>query len=303
MGRVRGVAAGVFVIIGSLYLWGLPAWVLLASEQASMGPPATQAEQQGLPAHDAKKANTPAKPKLHDSKRDAHSQLSVFNDIHVVQSPDLPIKHLKRSAGGTYGKYYVPPTMWRHDASKPCVVYGVGIAGKIAFEAEIARRKCEVHAFDCTSDAESMLVKAAEANIQFHPWCIGTPRSFENTTYTKGNTKQIFEFLTLDAIMRRLGHDHLDMLKMDVEGFEWDLLEQEVIQAKDTRRPAQLLFELHTQAAKPKYVPPALIRGKDRAAVQDLFARLAEVGYSVVSIEANENDPACSEFTLLLTPP
>merc|ERR1719188_1953828 len=97
--------------------------------------------------------------------------------------------------------------------------------------------------------------------------------------------------------MRLLGHDLVDVLKFDIEGFEWKLFQSEIFGLKSL--PRQLAFELHTQGSKPIAVPPHLVQGKDFVEVNGLFLALHDVGYRVVSKEMNIYDDKCAEFVLI----
>jgi hypothetical protein len=77
-----------------------------------------------------------------------------------------------------------------------------------------------VYAFDCTNTGKAEW----QGKIEFYPWCIGRQQVMENA-YTKDQKGKQFTFMSLAEIKKKLGHDHIDMLKMDVEGFEWDILQ------------------------------------------------------------------------------
>lgn len=92
----------------------------------------------------------------------------------------------------------------------------------------------------------------------------------------------------------------IDLLKFDIEGYEWQLFDMLLDpQLTDPGTlPQQLSFELHTQGARRKYVPPHAVRGRDAHAVADLFRGLWKLGYRVVYKEINNGDPACAEFVI-----
>merc|ERR1719277_1594134 len=97
--------------------------------------------------------------------------------------------------------------------------------------------------------------------------------------------------------MTELGHTYLDVLKFDIEGFEWKLFETEILPSK--RLPEQISFELHTQKASPYFVPQENVADKDFVAVNQLFLSLYQLGYRVSSKEVNNGDPACAEFVMV----
>ncbi len=177
--------------------------------------------------------------------------------------------------------------------SKDCVVYGMGIAEDSSFEIGMSSY-CEVHAFDCTVDPKSPSV--ASKPFIFHPECIGETPVVANTLYMNDRSK--YTFVPLAQVMANLTHKSVDVLKFDIEGSEWALLEGDIL--RQAVRPVQLIFELHTHCANPNFVPPALTAGRDKAAVNRLFAALHDAGYRVASKEVNNGDGCCAEFVLVL---
>ena len=77
----------------------------------------------------------------------------------------------------------------------------------------------------------------------FHP-----PKSDSHVSYTisqrvKSNGEPVkAQVLDLGSIMRRFHHSHIDVLKMDVEGAEYAIIES---LARQGRPPAQLMVEFH----------------------------------------------------------
>jgi len=176
-----------------------------------------------------------------------------------------------------------------------CVVYGMGIATNSAFEQSMAAMGCETHAFDCTVNPENKVVKDKE--FTFHDWCIGKSGSSIGRGNLYAGTQTNFVFKTLGETMKELGHDTIDLLKFDIEGFEWRLFEEELLTSSSL--PAQLSFELHSEGANPRFVPVANVKGKGFTEVNKLFLDLFDVGYRVASKEVNRWDPACAEFVLV----
>jgi len=187
-----------------------------------------------------------------------------------------------------------------------CVIYGAGVAYESnGFEVKMANRfGCAVHAFDCTMNDEEQLREYIHnqenlSNLAFHPWCVGeegkvTQELFQNSkTYDYSRAHEAM--VSLQTIMEWLGHEEVDLLKFDVEGFEWKLFDN-ILSSKHL--PKQISFELHTRHANMHYVPPHLVAEKGKEAVVKLFDRLYRLGYRVVSKELNFGDYRCAEFVL-----
>jgi FkbM family methyltransferase len=77
-------------------------------------------------------------------------------------------------------------------------------------------------------------------------------------------------FKRLSTIQRELGHDHLDVLKMDIEGAEYGVIED--IERSDIR-PGQVLVEFHHRFQD---VGPRKTR--------EAIARLRRMGYALFSV-------------------
>jgi hypothetical protein len=84
-----------------------------------------------------------------------------------------------------------------------------------------------VFSFDCTVRDNP----AWKSLFTFHPWCVGHKSSMEGNTYVQREhlNENGLIFKTLSEIRKELGHPHIDMFKFDIEGFEWDMMKDEII--------------------------------------------------------------------------
>lgn len=116
----------------------------------------------------------------------------------------------------------------------PCLVYSLGSAGNMAFEAAVLNEQpeCEVHIFDKDNFGIEKWFPdaAARKHVTFH-------RAFITAQGEDASAEPPRR--TLAGIMRELGHAHIDILKMDVEGAEFDVL------SGDLPSIGQLLVEVH----------------------------------------------------------
>jgi FkbM family methyltransferase len=140
------------------------------------------------------------------------------------------------------------------------VVYSGGIGINIGFEQTLIERLgVTVHAFDPTPLAEQFL-KSQNLTNQFIFHCVAlgdkdghcafqasnrTNKAETEGTLLTVNTpgsELVVPVQTIPTIMSQLHHDHLDVLKMDIEGGEYGVLDSML---NAGIKPAQLALELH----------------------------------------------------------
>ena len=149
--------------------------------------------------------------------------------------------------------------LWPAALIPSSTVYSFGVGDNVAWDLEMIRRfGVTVHAFDPTP-ASIAWVKRQKLPRQFvfHDCGISNfdgaldfypPRKAGNTHYSQeqragGKTTAIRGRVNcLTTIMRRLGHRHIDVLKLDVEGSEFEAI-PDIIESGIS--VDQLLVEIH----------------------------------------------------------
>lgn len=121
------------------------------------------------------------------------------------------------------------------------IVYSCGAGTDISFDLALAETAgCDVHVFDPTPSSATYMEQAAagEPRVRFHPWAVWsadqTLRLFA-PDYGDSNFSAINLHHTgggfdaparsLPSIMSELGHERLDLLKLDIEGAEYAVLD------------------------------------------------------------------------------
>jgi hypothetical protein len=115
------------------------------------------------------------------------------------------------------------------------------------------------------------------------------------------------EILTLEEIQKRLNHTRLDLLKMDIEGYEWPILqswpELSSEKASQVFLPMQVLVEVHYQSQMRGLWRPGqtnhafdIFSEKD---IIELQRHLLKMGYATAVRDDNQYCPHCTELTLL----
>ena len=137
----------------------------------------------------------------------------------------------------------------------PCVVYSIGGNNQWEFERGILDNSpCDVHTFDCTGPKTRYTRQPNSTRSHFHHVCLGTQFIPAPVEPPKSNTAPHGEFWTLPQIQNSLQHAQIDLLKLDIEGWEWPLFNSwptlTDMAAPTTVLPMQILVEVHY-----RYVP------------------------------------------------
>jgi FkbM family methyltransferase len=168
------------------------------------------------------------------------------------------------------------------------VVYSFGVGEDVSFDLGlIDRYGCMVHAFDPTERS----IAWARANVdhllwRLHP--IGIAAEDGETEFTSPAHKTHVSFFratngatggheavrlvvrSLQSIMRDLSHDRIDLLKMDVEGFEYEVLQSML---ETSVRPTQIAVEFHHR-----------MYGYEPAATNEAVMALRQNGYCLFHV-------------------
>jgi FkbM family methyltransferase len=139
------------------------------------------------------------------------------------------------------------------------VVYSVGVGNNIAWDLSMVEQHgVELHAFDPTPRSVRWIgEQVLPPRFYFHPVGLGTidgsqafsepnrDRKFNYTRQDFGNPddKVVYcDVRKLDSLQRYLGHQDIDILKMDIEGEEMSVLPDMLTSGI---LPGQLLVEFH----------------------------------------------------------
>lgn len=167
--------------------------------------------------------------------------------------------------GNDYGGYYVCPDY----LSENPIVYSCGIGKDLSFDEQIIKIKnCSVYAFDPTPMSIDF-VKNSEIykSDEFHFYEYGISDKDEQATfylneedeindgsasvlkktYTQDENKIIVEMKCIQTICNILHHNYIDVLKLDIEGSEFAVMDHIV---ENQLNIGQICLELHGRFLK-----------------------------------------------------
>lgn len=153
--------------------------------------------------------------------------------------------------GSPYGGWYVPTEL----LSRESIVYSGGVGEDVSFDlALIQRVGCDVWAFDPTPRAIAFAADLDAPNFHFLPYALWStdevksffvPRDRRHVSHSLVNLQHTDEYIdvrcrSIPSIMSELGHERIDLLKLDIEGAEYD-----VLRSVGDVRPRILCVEFH----------------------------------------------------------
>lgn len=169
--------------------------------------------------------------------------------------PRVQVHRTLQLFGSDYGGYAIDPSGIRQDA----IVYSLGIGEDVSWDlALIQRYGVTIHAFDPTPRVKEWLaLQTLPEQFHFHEVGIADidgegifylPPRPDFISHSLVRARQYSKesirvpMIRLRTAMQRLGHDRIDVLKMDIEGAEYgvlgDLVEQKI-------PVSQILVEFH----------------------------------------------------------
>jgi FkbM family methyltransferase len=158
-----------------------------------------------------------------------------------------------------FGSDYGGWVLARENLDADSVVYSFGIGEDISFDIDLIRAfGLTVHAFDPTPKSIVWVkaqnppdqfrlheygLAAFDGQASFHP--PDNPRHVSHTMLenkSAGGQVLMAPVKRLRTVMEELGHGHIDVLKMDIEGAEYQVIDDI---CRSDIRPAQILVEFH----------------------------------------------------------
>ncbi len=201
--------------------------------------------------------------------------------IGVDRRLDLSLR--REYFGNRKGGWWLFP----EELNASSIVYSVGIGENLTFDlALIERFGLTMHAFDPTPHALAYVASRSwPPELKVHPWGLahydGTA-GFRPSTDPREPSHTLLEdperevdavvgsVYRLESLASRLGHAAIDVLKMDIEGAEYEVIED---LSRSAIRPTQILVEFHHR-----------FHGVGVARTNSAIRLLREIGYGLYSV-------------------
>lgn len=139
--------------------------------------------------------------------------------------------------GDHYGGYMVPEELVNPES----IVYSFGLGENSTFDVELCDHAgCDIHIFDPTPRSIAFFKKELQQNSKliFHEYGLWkenglarfyAPANETHVSHSILNIQQTNKWFfarvkPLSVIMKELGHTHIDLLKMDIEGAEMEVI-------------------------------------------------------------------------------
>jgi FkbM family methyltransferase len=195
--------------------------------------------------------------------------------------------------GSNYAGWYICPSDWNQES----VFYSFGIGEDISFDLSIIQTfGVTVHAFDPTPRSIQW-VRAQTLPASFKFWDFGIagfdglaqfnpPENPEHVSHTLLERPETSKWAIqvpvyrLKTIMTKLGHDRIDVLKMDIEGAEYSVIDDLLY---SNIRVEQILVEFHHR-----------FKNVGRQQTEIAIAKLNQAGFRIFSIS-----PSGKEYSLI----
>jgi len=195
----------------------------------------------------------------------------------------------KERFGSEYGGWDIADAFFNKDS----IVYSFGVGEDASFDiALIEKYGLSIHAFDPTPKSIEWIMRQnfppnfilhkygianLDGNVSFNP--PENPDHVSHTILDRPETQSraiTVPVKRLSTIMRELGHNYIDVLKMDIEGAEYRVIED---MKQSNIRPKQILVEFHHR------FPSVNVRCTKKA-----YATLKKMGYGLFSVSTKGKD-------------
>lgn len=210
----------------------------------------------------------------------------IIRYANIVLGTDPRFKEQKKCLKKHFGSVNGGWTIALERINKKTIVYSFGIGTDISFDLDLIKKySLIVNAFDPTPRSLDWLKEQEiPENLKIYPWGIAdyngkeefvlpAQENFVSFRKSKENlTKNNIQLRVyrLSTIMKKLGHQRIDILKMDIEGFEYQVIEDIL---KNKLNIKQILVEFHHRFS-----------GFNKKDTETAISKLNKSGYKIFNI-------------------
>jgi FkbM family methyltransferase len=196
-----------------------------------------------------------------------------------------------KELGTKYGSWVVPSNEFKSDS----ICYCVGCGEDISFDLSVIDCfGCDVYGFDPTPRSIAYVQKIAGENPKYHFYDVGlwdkedtlkffVPKNPSHVSHSLVNLQKTEEYLSINVqrlshIMKDLGHENIDLLKIDIEGAEYKVIESVIEDDIDVK----IICVEYDERLNP-------LDNKYKERIRNSINSLIEAGYSLVCAQGNGN--------------
>lgn len=218
------------------------------------------------------------------------NKLKYFLLGHFIFKAQINIE--KEWLGNSYGGFYINTDRLNENS----IIYSIGIGEDISFDLDvISKFNCKVFAFDPTPKSISWVknnVLDYDKSFIFHKYGISAKSGFfdfylpKNPNHVSGSIIQNsnvdisnsikLEFRTISQVIEELEHNKIDLLKIDIEGEEYEFLKSILIENIDIN---QIVVEFH---------PNLIKNGKTKT--KNMIKTLNKSGYKCFGVSSSYSE-------------
>jgi FkbM family methyltransferase len=189
--------------------------------------------------------------------------------------------------GSSYGGWPVPVAL----LNRGSVAYSIGAGGDVSFDVELIRRTgCVVHSFDPAPEARKTAEQQTNPNFFFHNVAIwshsgelemfraANPAHMALSAVNLQQTKSsvVVPCRTIESVRTELGHERIDLLKLTMDGAEYEFVPHLDLSSWHTK-----VLIVNLQHNRPPRQARALVANlREKGYVP--IARKAPAGYTLV---------------------
>jgi len=210
-----------------------------------------------------------------------------YDDKYMCSFEDLKIEKNSSFSSSVVGDT-VKENDYEENTNGECGIISIGNNGQWGFERTISdATACTTHTFDCTVANPR---KPDDDSINFYPYCVADEHKMIEDR----------EFLTYSQLLEKASmHAAPTLFKIDVEGFEYDVMTEMLNTAKKTgsknKLPTQISIELHY--ATRMYDLPWMMRHRQAGEIAMFTGMMyREGGYLPMHVEYTMGCDSCAEI-------